>query len=88
MVRSGGMPSSHSSTVTALAVAVGFQEGADSSAFAIALVMACVVCVSLPDLLFIIFVFHRSFDFCIDTLIRWWFIVIDLLSSCSTSMCA
>ncbi|XP_058219246.1 uncharacterized protein LOC131329859 isoform X3 [Rhododendron vialii] len=43
MVSSGGMPSSHSATVTALAAAVGFQEGTGGSAFAIAVVLACVV---------------------------------------------
>ncbi|CAN6557805.1 hypothetical protein ACFX13_007401 [Malus domestica] len=42
MLGSGGMPSSHSATVTALAVAIGFQEGT-GSAFAIAVVLACVV---------------------------------------------
>ncbi|MGM9987818.1 MAG: divergent PAP2 family protein [Bacillaceae bacterium] len=40
---SGGMPSSHSSTVSALAVAIGLQEGFDSSYFAIALIFAIVV---------------------------------------------
>lgn len=44
MLSSGGMPSSHSATVTALAVAVGIQEGLGGSAFAIAVVLACVVC--------------------------------------------
>ncbi|CAH9138817.1 unnamed protein product [Cuscuta epithymum] len=43
MLSSGGMPSSHSATVTALAVAIGFQDGAGGSAFAIAVVLACVV---------------------------------------------
>ncbi|KAI6690579.1 hypothetical protein NL676_027407 [Syzygium grande] len=43
MLGSGGMPSSHSATVTALAVAVGLQEGLGGSAFAIAVVLACVV---------------------------------------------
>ncbi|RVW29950.1 putative membrane protein YuiD [Vitis vinifera] len=42
MLGSGGMPSSHSATVTALAVAIGFQEGTGGSAFAIAVVLACV----------------------------------------------
>ena len=37
------MPSSHSATVTALAAAVGFQEGFGGSVFATALVLACVV---------------------------------------------
>ncbi|KAL0742970.1 hypothetical protein Bca4012_084483 [Brassica carinata] len=43
MISSGGMPSSHSATVTALALAIGLEEGAGSPAFAIALVLACVV---------------------------------------------
>ncbi|XP_050276313.1 uncharacterized protein LOC126718246 [Quercus robur] len=43
IVGSGGMPSSHSATVTALAAAVGFQEGFGGSVFATALVLACVV---------------------------------------------
>lgn len=41
------MPSSHSSTVTALAVAVGLQEGFGGALFACALVLACVVSLSL-----------------------------------------
>ncbi|KAL3818671.1 hypothetical protein ACJIZ3_004576 [Penstemon smallii] len=43
LIGSGGMPSSHSSTVIALAVAVGLQQGFGGSLFAIALVMALVV---------------------------------------------
>ncbi|KAK2987019.1 hypothetical protein RJ640_004745 [Escallonia rubra] len=43
MLSSGGMPSSHSATVTALAMAIGLQEGTGGSAFAIALVLACVL---------------------------------------------
>ncbi|KAI9094277.1 hypothetical protein K1719_021347 [Acacia pycnantha] len=43
MLDSGGMPSSHSSTVSALAVAIGLQEGTGSPAFAVAVVLACVV---------------------------------------------
>jgi len=39
----GGMPSSHSAAVSALATAVGLSEGLDSAAFAIALVTAIVV---------------------------------------------
>jgi acid phosphatase family membrane protein YuiD len=42
-IASGGMPSSHSATVTALAVSVGIQEGFRSATFATALVFACVV---------------------------------------------
>lgn len=41
-VGSGGMPSSHAATVTAVAVAVGRQEGFNSSVFAVAIVFAMV----------------------------------------------
>ena len=40
---SGGMPSSHSSTVAALTVAVGLKEGFDSSVFALAVIFTSVV---------------------------------------------
>ncbi|GAU41296.1 hypothetical protein TSUD_325100 [Trifolium subterraneum] len=40
---SGGMPSSHSATVTALATAVGFHEGFGGPLFATALVLAIIV---------------------------------------------
>ncbi|KAG5252043.1 hypothetical protein OIU76_008255 [Salix suchowensis] len=43
MLDSGGMPSSHSATVTALAVAIGLQEGTGSPAFAIVVIVAFVV---------------------------------------------
>ncbi|KAJ8758743.1 hypothetical protein K2173_000464 [Erythroxylum novogranatense] len=45
MLGSGGMSSSHSATVSALAVAIGLQEGAGVGAptFVVALVLACVV---------------------------------------------
>nr|GEY45443.1 UDP-glycosyltransferase 85C1-like [Tanacetum cinerariifolium] len=43
IVGSGGMPSSHSSTVMALAVSIGLHEGIDSSSFAIAVIMAFIV---------------------------------------------
>ncbi|CAO2835894.1 unnamed protein product [Amaranthus hypochondriacus] len=43
MLSSGGMPSSHSAGVTALAVAIGLQEGTNGSAFALAVVLACIV---------------------------------------------
>lgn len=43
LIGSGGMPSSHSATVTALALAIGFQEGFSSSLFATASILACVV---------------------------------------------
>ncbi|KAK9104196.1 hypothetical protein Scep_021040 [Stephania cephalantha] len=43
LVGSGGMPSSHASTVTALAFAIGFRDGFGGSLFAIAMVLACVV---------------------------------------------
>ncbi|XP_023554737.1 uncharacterized protein LOC111811897 isoform X3 [Cucurbita pepo subsp. pepo] len=41
LIGSGGMPSSHSSTVSALAVAIGLQEGFGASVFAVALILAC-----------------------------------------------
>lgn len=40
---SGGMPSSHSSTVVSLAIATGISYGVDSTLFAIALIFAIVV---------------------------------------------
>ncbi|KAF5481030.1 hypothetical protein F2P56_001722 [Juglans regia] len=43
MLNSGGMPSSHSATVAALAASIGLQEGTGGPAFAIAVVLACVV---------------------------------------------
>lgn len=43
MISSGGMPSSHSSFVTAMTTAVGFREGFNSSVFAIAAVTSIVV---------------------------------------------
>ena len=43
LVGSGGMPSSHSSTVCALATAVAFEYGAGSFEFAISLIMAIIV---------------------------------------------
>lgn len=43
LIGSGGMPSSHSSIVSSMAVAVGLKEGFSSVAFAICTVMAFVV---------------------------------------------
>ncbi|GAB4829325.1 hypothetical protein Ancab_018995 [Ancistrocladus abbreviatus] len=43
LISSGGMPSSHSATVTALAAAIGLQDGFGGSVFATAVVLACVV---------------------------------------------
>ncbi|KAK8477082.1 hypothetical protein V6N13_115528 [Hibiscus sabdariffa] len=43
LVASGGMPSSHSSTVVALATAVGLQEGFGGAIFATALILASIV---------------------------------------------
>ena len=43
MTGSGGMPSSHSSTVVALAIGTGISYGVDSTLFAIALIFAIVV---------------------------------------------
>jgi uncharacterized protein len=39
----GGMPSSHTSSVTALVTAIGFSEGIQSSIFAISVVFAVIV---------------------------------------------
>ena len=43
MTGSGGMPSSHSSTVVSLAIATGISYGVDSTLFAIALIFAIIV---------------------------------------------
>lgn len=43
LIGSGGMPSSHSATVTALSVAIGFHDGFDGSIFATAMILACIV---------------------------------------------
>jgi acid phosphatase family membrane protein YuiD len=43
LVGAGGMPSSHSASVTALATAAGIQYGFDSFAFAISTVLAIIV---------------------------------------------
>lgn len=43
IIGSGGMPSSHSSTVVALAVSIGLHEGVEASTFAIAVVLAFIV---------------------------------------------
>lgn len=43
MVGSGGMPSSHSATVCALATAAGIQFGSESFAFGISVIMAIIV---------------------------------------------
>lgn len=43
MLGSGGMPSSHSATVAALAVAIGLQEGTGGSLFALSAILASVV---------------------------------------------
>ncbi len=42
-IGSGGMPSSHSSTVTALCIAVGLTEGFSSAVFAVSFILALVV---------------------------------------------
>lgn len=39
----GGMPSSHSSTISAVAVSIGIKEGFDSSIFAFAVVLVIIV---------------------------------------------
>lgn len=43
LVSPGGMPSSHSALVSALATAVGLQEGFNSALFAVTLIMALIV---------------------------------------------
>ncbi|KAE9452389.1 hypothetical protein C3L33_15719, partial [Rhododendron williamsianum] len=43
LIGSGGMPSSHSATVTSLATAVGFHDDFGGSPFPTALVLTCVV---------------------------------------------
>ena len=43
IVKTGGMPSSHSSSVVALAISCGIYAGLDSPAFAIAFILAGVV---------------------------------------------
>lgn len=43
IIGSGGMPSSHSSFVVALAMSVGFTQGFESVPFAIAVVLALIV---------------------------------------------
>lgn len=42
-VGSGGMPSSHSSTVCALSTAIGFTDGFSSSLFSLSVIMALIV---------------------------------------------
>ncbi|MFC0187718.1 divergent PAP2 family protein [Fictibacillus aquaticus] len=39
----GGMPSSHSASVTSLATAIGVQEGLDTAAFAVSVMFAIIV---------------------------------------------
>ncbi|XP_078431003.1 uncharacterized protein LOC144702876 isoform X2 [Wolffia australiana] len=43
LIASGGMPSSHSATVTALAMSIGLQDGTRASSFALAVVLAAIV---------------------------------------------
>lgn len=43
LIGSGGMPSSHSATVTSLAIAIGFEDGFGSSLFAASMIFASVV---------------------------------------------
>ena len=43
VVGAGGMPSSHTSTVVALAIALGYYEGLGSAAFALAVIFAIIV---------------------------------------------
>lgn len=43
VIASGGFPSSHSSTVTALSLSIGIQEGFDSAIFAVTTVFSFIV---------------------------------------------
>jgi len=43
MFSSGGMPSSHSALVTAVALSIGFQNGFDTSIFALAMAIAMII---------------------------------------------
>lgn len=43
VVASGGFPSSHSSTVTALSLSIGIQEGFDSAIFAVTTIFSFIV---------------------------------------------
>lgn len=43
VIASGGFPSSHSSTVTALSLSVGIQEGFDSAIFAVTTIFSFIV---------------------------------------------
>lgn len=44
MVGDGGMPSCHSATVSSLALMIGLMEGFDSPIFAVASILAIIVC--------------------------------------------
>lgn len=43
VIASGGFPSSHSSTVTALSLSIGIQEGFDSTVFAVTTIFSFIV---------------------------------------------
>ena len=43
VIASGGLPSSHSSTVTALSLSIGIQEGFDSAIFAVTTIFSFIV---------------------------------------------
>lgn len=43
VIASGGFPSSHSSTVTALSLSIGIQEGFDSAVFAVTTIFSFIV---------------------------------------------
>ena len=43
VMASGGFPSSHTSTVTALSLAIGIQEGFDSAIFAVTAIFSFIV---------------------------------------------
>lgn len=56
MLDSGGMPSSHSATVTALTVAIALDQGTGGAAFAIALILSLIVCSNFCHFFFSLFI--------------------------------
>jgi hypothetical protein len=70
------MPSSHSATVAALAMAVGFQEGFGGSLFSIALILACVVWFFFPIPLLYSFT-HRGWILAYNVQGFWWQVMYD-----------
>lgn len=72
------MPSSHSATVAALAVAIGFQDGVGASSFALAVVLSAIVCaLTIIDLFFFnIAILVNVVHFCVISLIIYLFLII------------